>query len=349
MATPYFQGYKGERRGPVQPSIQMRRLGIGGKCRGLVRRDCFRSTPVGPRNFGEVGTTRSGDLDTTSSGSGVRAESPRRWHRRPTHVEPCGADNGECGGPSKITSVSKNATPRAVAGGPPRLSATSLAQLDPSGLRELVVALLHRRGHTVIEVRSGAGYEDLIVSAEPLFGPRKALVRVAYQPLRPGDTEAAAAAVIAHDCIDWLLLVEAHDAGLDESRVLDFEGLAALLEHEPSIARDSSGAATVDGGVYDRIIGSAGELQAKDPSGLAWLAALSRNQIPPELADRGLPANSLFELFGMRAITTCLVLGGKRLGSATPGRPEPDALIWDSRGRLSPDPPSDAATVMAGG
>ncbi|HKO17289.1 MAG TPA: hypothetical protein VJU82_00230, partial [Acidobacteriaceae bacterium] len=142
-----------------------------------------------------------------------------------------------------------------------------------------------------------------------------------------------AEAAAAYGCSDWVLIT----AGTGEAHpnILTFDRLASLLESEPVIARDSTGAAVLDAQLYDRLSQVGHEIDAHDPSGIKWLPALARNQLPPALARLRTPASALFERYGLRVFTTCLLLGGRRLGASRPGQAEPDALIWDSRGRLA--------------
>jgi hypothetical protein len=217
------------------------------------------------------------------------------------------------------------------------LEAVGLAELDRQAKRKLTQILVAERGIRVTRVQPRNESDDLHTEAAGLWRPRPGIVRLVHRSLSDADVEALAE-VARSEALAEAVLIEGAQGDLALAsdpavQVIRAEALveriksSALIEWKAGRPRPSTG--------RFELAKSLNEVAPSlDPVGLRWLPTLAFNQAPPELERAGRP-DELFEQIGFRLLTSCLRLGGRRLGARHRGERVPDAVLhWANKAAL---------------
>lgn len=195
--------------------------------------------------------------------------------------------------------------------------------------RQLCQALVVEQGARIREVITSGEFDDLLVEVAPLWGRRVIRVRCVYRSLVQEDVTALAATTRVQNESD-AYLVEA--AGLGREAISGTASVSVLRASEAvnrleasALVKWSDDAPEVDRTLFRFARDRLAFLRA-DSMGLRWLPWLARNKRPPDLPIGG-PPDALFEEMTFKLLTRCFRLGGRRLGTSTPGTEVPDALL----------------------
>lgn len=217
-------------------------------------------------------------------------------------------------------------------GGPTQkqlLEASGLPELDWQAKRKLIQILVAERGIRVTRVQPRNESDDLHTESPGLWRPRTGLVRLVHRAVTGADVESLAELARSEALAEAVLVEGAPGtvglAGDSAVQVIRAEALveriksSALIEWHAGKPQPST--------VRFELAMSLNKLAPSlDPVGLRWLPTLAFNQVPPELERVG-RADELFERIGFRLLTSCLRLGGRRLGARRRGERVPDAVL----------------------
>ncbi|MDP8967152.1 MAG: hypothetical protein M3N04_00975 [Actinomycetota bacterium] len=229
---------------------------------------------------------------------------------------------------------------------PPReFDAHDLARFDRGLRRKFCEAILTESGARLVDARSSAAHDELLLHVTPLWVRRTLRVRIAARPLDQRALDRLAARVRAAGDVEGVMIA-AH--GLDGTCTPD--RVVRLVEPDELIARLRRSALIAWPGrkpelAFERLPGSRQLTQpvtTLDAVGIRWLPMLALGALPAEICDLDQAPQQVLERVAFRLLTSVFRFGGERLSASQRASARaPDAVLRWPAG----NPVRDAALV----
>lgn len=229
---------------------------------------------------------------------------------------------------------------------PPRgFEAQDLARLDRGLRRKLCESVLTEFGARLIESRTSAAHDELVLRVTPLWTSRTVRVRIAALPVDQRALDRLAARVRAAGDVEGTMIA-AH--GLSGACTPD--AVVRLIEPEELIARLQRSALIAWPGrkpelAFEHLAGPRRLTQAAamvDVVGIRWLPTLALDELPAEISDAGDAPQDVLGQITFRLLTSVFRFGGERFAASQGGAPLAHALLHWPAG----NPMRDAALVV---